>query len=649
MYRVRAAGLVQALLIVFLITQCGGPKREFRGAAGASGESAAGRAGGAGSAGIGGSAPGGGAGHSGGSGASDDMGGDGPSSDGGDLNNAGNGGNGPSSGGSGGSGGTPGGLTGNPCTTNTECALGNCVDGVCCESACTGCKACAAKFTGKSDGTCAPVVGGQDPHNQCADVTATNECGTDGNCDGAGACRKVSSSHVCGAASCTGSTFKPVATCDGNGACPAPTTEDCGAYPCTTTGCAKTCSSQADCGGSNYCKITSGTTGTCTAKSTNGTAANNGFECTSGIVADGVCCDKACTGCMACTGAPLTGGAAGQCLNVVAGKIAHNACTASGKVCGLDGTCDGTGNCQSTPRQGESCDSPSNKCSTGAKCNAGTCTGAVTTTCAAPPGKCQDPGICNPATGICGYATSANGTGCDDGNACTVNDSCQAGACSGSAKQCAAASKCKTASTCSAGACSTPGNIGDGLTDSTCPSGSQYCLSGNCVGCTIDNNCGAPTVTCSPTSHTCVCRQPSSNNKLKNPGFDGSFSSWTANNVVLDADRESCSGSNSVFVENEEDNPRQCFAVTPGSYIAGGWFKGPQTGSFVRFHFWPQANCTGTIINTTADFRFDTITTDWKQYWDTVTVPAGTVSASYGVYGIQLYADQLFFGTKAQF
>jgi len=204
------------------------------------------------------------------------------------------------------------------CSTSDDCALGNCIDGVCCEGDCTGCKACAAKLTGKSDGMCAPVVGGQDPHNQCEDLTATNQCGTDGTCDGLGGCRKVSSSHICAAASCTGSMFKPVATCDGAGACNTPMTESCGTYPCTTTGCAKTCSSQADCSGASYCKITSGTSGICTAKNPNGTLASSAFECSSNVVADGVCCDMACTGCRACSGAPLTGGVAGQCLNVVA-------------------------------------------------------------------------------------------------------------------------------------------------------------------------------------------------------------------------------------------------------------------------------------------------------------------------------------------
>jgi len=423
------------------------------------------------------------------------------------------------------------------CSISDDCALGNCIDGVCCEGDCTGCKACAAKLTGKSDGTCAPVVGGQDPHNQCDDLTATNQCGTDGACDGSGECRKVSSSHVCAAASCTGSTFKPVATCDGAGACNTPMTESCGTYPCATTGCAKTCSSQADCSGTSYCKITSGTSGTCMAKNPNGTLASSAFECSSNVVADGVCCDMACTGCRACSGAPLTGGVAGQCLNVVAS----------------------------------------------------------------------------------------------------------------SSKSCPPASPCKFASACSAEGCTVQQNFQDGSPDPTCASGKPYCFSGGCVACNVDSQCGLPTPSCS--GHACVCRKPSSTNKLKNPGFDGStstgFSSWTKTNVVLSTDAESCPGSNGVFVENSENDPFQCFALTPGDYFVGGRFKGPSTGSFVRVRFFSGGNCGGNSLGT-ADLSLSG-TIDWTPNWQNFTAPATTMSAYVGVYGIQLSVDQLFVGTAAQF
>jgi hypothetical protein len=51
---------------------------------------------------------------------------------------------------------------GSACTDDSGCDAGNCVDRVCCESACAGCNACAAELTGKSNGICAPVLAGQD-------------------------------------------------------------------------------------------------------------------------------------------------------------------------------------------------------------------------------------------------------------------------------------------------------------------------------------------------------------------------------------------------------------------------------------------------------------------------------------------------------
>ena len=89
------------------------------------------------------------------------------------------------------------------CQTNGECTLGNCIDGFCCASACAGCNACSNALTGKANGTCAPALSGQDPHETCADETASNQCGNDGTCDGAGACRKVTTSHTCTQASCS--------------------------------------------------------------------------------------------------------------------------------------------------------------------------------------------------------------------------------------------------------------------------------------------------------------------------------------------------------------------------------------------------------------------------------------------------------------
>jgi hypothetical protein len=187
------------------------------------------------------------------------------------------------------------------CTGDEQCASTHCVDGVCCEKTCGGCNACANVMTGKGDGFCAPVMSGSDPHLTCDDETASKPCGNDGTCDGEGACRKVGTNHVCAKATCNADgTFTPIATCSGKGECATVASQDCEGSPCAPeTGCAKPCLTIADdCGPGNYCNVT---TKTCAVKKGNGQPATQPVECTSNIVADGVCCEKECTGCRACT------------------------------------------------------------------------------------------------------------------------------------------------------------------------------------------------------------------------------------------------------------------------------------------------------------------------------------------------------------
>jgi hypothetical protein len=337
------------------------------------------------------------------------------------------------------------------CSVDSDCALNYCVDGVCCDKACTGCNACKNSQTGVNDGTCAFASLGLNPHKTCVDETATNACGNDGTCDGKGACHKVSNSKVCTAASCSGSTFNPAATCDGAGACKPSTPEDCGLFQCATTGCLKKCTTDTDCGTTNYCSAA----GTCAAKLANGMAATAGSQCTFGVVADGVCCDKACVGCYACTSA-LNGQAAsttGQCLPVMIGKAGHGTCTAA-PPCGLDGMCDGNGACHYTPAA-TSCAPDS--CS-GSTLKTSACDG-VAHTCVATSNACKGALVC------------ASATGCKT--------------------TCTADSDCVTGDYCASGTCTTKLDNG-----ATC-GGSSQCKNGNCVeGVCCDGVCGQTCRSC---------------------------------------------------------------------------------------------------------------------------------------------------------
>src|SRR5204862_252298 len=81
-------------------------------------------------------------------------------------------------------------------------------------------------------------------------------------------------------------------------------------------------------------------------------------------------------------------------------------------------------------------------------CQAGLCAGTNPVTCA-PADQCHDAGTCDPATGTCSNPAKPDGTACNDGNACTRTDTCQAGLCSGTNPvTCAPADQCHDAGTC---------------------------------------------------------------------------------------------------------------------------------------------------------------------------------------------------------
>ncbi|MEZ4311131.1 MAG: hypothetical protein R3F14_24075 [Polyangiaceae bacterium] len=68
---------------------------------------------------------------------------------------------------------------GMPCFSDKMCGSGQCVDGVCCATACTGlCMACSASYHGDStmNGTCLPIQAGLDPHDECSGPGNTATC-----------------------------------------------------------------------------------------------------------------------------------------------------------------------------------------------------------------------------------------------------------------------------------------------------------------------------------------------------------------------------------------------------------------------------------------------------------------------------------------
>jgi hypothetical protein len=292
-----------------------------------------------------------------------------------------------------------------PCAAGTECQSGQCQQGVCCASSCTGmCRSCA--LTGTA-GTCTVAPPGQDPLNQCPDAGAAS-CGTDGTCDGAGACRLYAAGTTCGMTMCAGSTFTSAPQCNGSGVCQAGTQSTCTPFVCGTAGvCLQSCTTNSDCLSPNTCNAN------LCGKKSDGTTCAADAECVHGSCNQGVCCATACTG--TCQSCALTG-SVGTCKVVPAGQDPLNQCTDAGAAtCGNDGTCDGSGACR--------------KYGAGTVCVAAACAGSTFT----PARTCNGTGTCGTSTAAgCGrFVCNGSGclTSCTTSADCTPPLLCSGGAC----------------------------------------------------------------------------------------------------------------------------------------------------------------------------------------------------------------------------
>jgi hypothetical protein len=165
-----------------------------------------------------------------------------------------------------------------------------------------------------------------------------------------------------------------------------------------------------------------------------GRGCTSNAACASGLCVDGFCCNSACQGsCQACD-AP---GKEGSCTLVPLGQDPDDECAMQPAAsCGLDGTCDGQGNCARYPA-GAECIPGS--CSAGVERASGACNG--TGTCMMGATQSCPSGVCNGAS--CGATCTASsqcqpGFYCEGGNcrlklaiaaACTSSAACASGHC----------------------------------------------------------------------------------------------------------------------------------------------------------------------------------------------------------------------------
>jgi hypothetical protein len=152
--------------------------------------------------------------------------------------------------------------------------------------------------------------------------------------------------------------------------------------------------------------------------------------CTAGVCSnptkpDGTSCDDGtlCTAPDQCTGGSCVGGNPVVCTPL---DQCHDA-----------GTCDGgTGLCSNPPSSNVTPCNDGDECTQTDTCDgAGACVGANPVVCT-PLDQCHDTGTCDSGTGLCSNPALGNGTTCDDGNSCTIDDVCTGGTCVGNSMTC---------------------------------------------------------------------------------------------------------------------------------------------------------------------------------------------------------------------
>jgi hypothetical protein len=360
---------------------------------------------------------------------------------------------------------------GKACDENSDCKSKNCVDGVCCNSACGGsnkndCQTCIAKEGASADGVCTPRTGRTcNDGNACTKVDLCVDSPAGSVCSGTmpTVCKPLDQCHVAGVCNpangtCSNPNAPDTTPCTDGNMCT--TTDQCTAGKCVP-GAAKACPAPGPC--QNVCDPT---TGMCNPPKPAGTKCDDGNKCTTG--------QDTCNAMGMCTGKA---------------KV----CTAQ-DTCHLAGTCDPTTGVCSNPAKmpGTPCEK-GNKCLTGDACNAAGVCVEGTTAVVCGPNTCKQ---CNEDTGTCTGANKPGDTPCDDGNKCTTGEKCGGGTCKGGTAVVCQTPECQKCDPASGVCITDAAKVGMKCHDGVDCTGQEKCTAaGTCVG---QSTCALPCQTCMP-------------------------------------------------------------------------------------------------------------------------------------------------------
>jgi hypothetical protein len=180
-------------------------------------------------------------------------------------------------------------MIGQPCSANGECQSAHCVDGVCCDTACTGgCRSCSlssapGKCTVDRRGQRRPARRVPGPHGRgLLDERQVRRLGR---------LPEVQDGHrPARPRAAPANVYKPPSTCNSTGQCIAPDSLPCSPFVCNGSSCFNACTADANCLTPNVC-----TANSCGPKSL-GASCSAASECASNFCAQGVCCNEACGG-----------------------------------------------------------------------------------------------------------------------------------------------------------------------------------------------------------------------------------------------------------------------------------------------------------------------------------------------------------------